>query len=135
MQSVVPLAGRVLLAAIFLLSGARKAMAYAATAGYIGSKGLPAAELLAIGAIVVELAGGVMLLVGWKTRIAAAALALFTLVATLFFHNFWAFPADQVQNQLNHFLKNLAIIGGFLYVMAYGPGQISVEGRAPQRVL
>ena len=127
MQSIVPLIGRVLLAAIFLISGYRKLFGFAGLVGYIGSKGLPAAQLLAVAAIVIELAGGLMLLVGWKTRVAAAALAVFTVVATIFFHNFWAFPADQMQNQINHFLKNLAIIGGFLYVIAFGAGQMSID--------
>lgn len=132
MQSIVPLVGRVLLAVIFLISGFKKATGFAGTAAYIGSKGLPMAEVLALGAVVVELGGAVLLLIGWKTRVAAAALAAFTLVAGVLFHNFWAFPPEQVGNQMNHFLKNLAIVGGFLYVMAYGPGTISVEGRTPR---
>jgi putative oxidoreductase len=130
MQSLVPLLGRILLAAIFISSGFGKITGFEGAVGYIASKGLPMPQLLAIGAIVVEVGGGLMLLVGWKTRWAATALLVFTGLAALLFHNFWAVPQDQAQNQMIHFMKNLAICGGFLYVIAFGPGETSIDAKA-----
>jgi putative oxidoreductase len=122
-----PLVGRILLALIFIISGFGKIMGFDATLGYIRSAGLPFAQLSAIAAIVVELGGGILLVVGWKARWAAAALFLFVLVAAFYFHAFWASPPDQVMMQQIQFLKNLGIMGGMLYIMAYGSGPYSVD--------
>ncbi len=123
-----PLAGRFLLAAIFIFSGFAKFTGLEGTAGYIASKGLPLAYLLAIGAAVVELFGGVAILVGFKTRWAAAAVLVFTAIAAVIFHNFWAVPAAEAQNQMIHFMKNISIVGGLLYVVVYGSGPLSIDG-------
>jgi putative oxidoreductase len=123
-----PVAGRILIAIIFIFAGFGKFTGLEGTAGYIASKGLPAAYALAIAAAIVEFGGGVLLAVGFKTRFAAAALALFTLAAALIFHNFWGVPADQAQNQMIHFLKNISMVGGLLYVIVYGSGPLSVDG-------
>lgn len=123
-----PLAGRVLLALIFVLSGFGKITGFEGTVGYIVSKGLPLPQLAAIGAIIVELGGGIMLVVGWKARWAAAAIFAFTALTALVFHNFWAVPADQVQGQMINFMKNISIMGGLLYVVVYGGGPLSVDG-------
>jgi putative oxidoreductase len=128
MQRYLPLAGRLLLALLFLLSGFEKITGFTGTAGYIAAKGLPLPQLAAAGAIVFELAGSVMLVLGWKARWGALLLFIFTAIATVFFHNFWAVPAEQSTNQMIHFMKNLAIMGGLLYVMAYGSGGMSVDG-------
>lgn len=125
---LLPLAGRVLLALIFVLSGYGKITSFAATVGYIGSKGLPFASLAAGIAILVELGGGLLLIVGWKARWAAAAMALFSLAAAVLFHNYWAVAPDMMQNQMIHFMKNLAMAGGLIYVVAYGAGPLSVDG-------
>ena len=117
--------GRLLLAAIFLLSGYSKLVDPAATIGYIQSVGLPFAELGVAVAIVVELVGGALLVVGYKARLAAAALALFTIVAAVFFH-----PPGADQGQFIHFFKNVAITGGLLQVIALGAGRLSLEGRS-----
>jgi len=122
-----PPLGRVLLALIFVISGFGKITGFDGTVGYIQSAGLPAPQLAAIVAIVVELGAGLMLIVGWKARWAALALFVFVIVATLFFHAFWAVPEDQKQLQMIMFLKNLAIMGGLLYVAAAGPGSLSAE--------
>jgi putative oxidoreductase len=113
----VPLIARVLLAAIFVLAGINKVFGFAGTAGYIASVGMPLPELMAVGAIIVEIVGGVMLALGYKARHAALALAGFTLVATAIFHNNWA---DQMQMLMA--LKNIAIIGGLLMVYSFGSG-------------
>jgi putative oxidoreductase len=122
-----PLAGRILIAAIFVFAGLGKITGFEGTVGYIASKGLPLPQLAAIGAILVELGGGIMLVLGWKTRWAAAALFLFTGLAALIFHNFWAATPDQAQNQMIHFMKNMAIMGGLLFVMAHGSGPLSLD--------
>ena len=122
-----PLAGRVMLALIFLISGYAKIGDFAGTAGYMASKGIPFAEIALVLTIIIEIGGGAMLVAGWKARWAALALFLFLIPATLIFHNFWAVEAAQFQNQMNHFLKNVCILGGMLYIMAYGPGPLSID--------
>ena len=124
-----PLAGRILIALIFVLSGFGKITGFEGAVGYIVSKGLPLPQLAAVGAIVIELGGGIMLVLGWKARWAAAAMLVFTALTALIFHNFWAVPADQVQGQMINFMKNISIMGGLLYVVAYGSGPLSVDGR------
>ena len=128
-----PLAGRVLIALIFVLSGFGKITGFEGTVGYIASKGLPLPQLAAVGAIIVELGGGIMVILGWKARWAAAAMFVFTALAALIFHNFWAVPADQAQNQMIHFMKNISILGGLLYVVMHGSGPLSVDGREAGR--
>jgi putative oxidoreductase len=121
-QSAVPAIGRILMATIFIFSGVGKALAPEATIGYIESVGLPFASLGLIAAIAIELGGGVMLAIGIKTRLVAAALALFSVVTALAFHN-----AIGDQNQLIHLLKNIALAGGLLQVAAFGAGSYSVD--------
>jgi putative oxidoreductase len=122
-----PLAGRILIAAIFILSGFGKITGFDGTVGYIASKGLPLPQLAALGAIVVELGGGILLVAGWKARWAAAAMFVFTAIAALIFHNFWAAPADMAQNQMIHFMKNVSMLGGLLYVVVHGSGPLSLD--------
>jgi putative oxidoreductase len=126
MQNYGPLVARVLLGMIFVWAGFGKVTGFAATAGYIASKGLPLPELLAVAAIVLELGGGVLLILGWHARWAAMGLAFVCLFTAVFFHNFWDVPADQVRNQTIHFLKNCAILGGMLLVIVQGAGRLSL---------
>ena len=121
------LVGRVLLAALFVISGYGKIGGFAATAAAMAGKGLPAVEVLLALTILVELGGGLALVIGWKTRWVAAAVLAFTVVATLVFHNFWAVPPEQVMMQRTHFLKNLSIIGGLALLVAFGPGRYAVD--------
>jgi putative oxidoreductase len=123
------LVGRILLSLVFLNAGYRKLMAVAGSAGYFGKLGFPMPEVLVWVAIAIELGGAILLIVGWKTRWAAWLLALFTLVATFAAHRFWEVDAAQYANQMNHFMKNIAIIGGFIILAATGPGALSVDGR------
>ena len=123
--SVIPVIGRVLLAAIFILSGFDKLAAPAATMGYIASTGLPFAPLALAIAIGVELGGGLLLVLGVKTRLVAAGLAVFSIVTGLAFHN-----AVGDQNQMIHLLKNFAMAGGLLQVVAFGAGAYSFDNRA-----
>ena len=124
------LVGRVLLGVLFLPAGLMKLMGFAGTAGYIASAGLPLPEVGAAIAIVVEIGGGAALLAGFHARLAAQVLALFTLVATVCFHNFWAVPADQAFVQQLMFFKNIAVIGGLLMLAAHGAGAWSLDAKA-----
>jgi putative oxidoreductase len=129
MNPMLPLIGRILLSAIFLISGARKALMYAGTVGYFTKLGFPAADVFAVIAIVIEIGGGILLVIGWRTRWVAWLLILFVAIAAGMAHRFWEFDAAQQANQMNHFLKNLAIIGGLMFVAAFGPGSASVDKR------
>ncbi len=123
-----PLIGRILIALIFVASGAGKIAGFEGTVGYIASKGLPLPQLAAIAAIIVELGGGLAVILGWKARWAAAAMLIFTASAAVIFHNFWGVPADQAQNQMIHFMKNISMMGGLLFVIIYGSGALSLDG-------
>jgi putative oxidoreductase len=126
-NDVAALAGRVLLALMFLAAGYGKITGYEGTAGYMAGAGLPMVALLLPLTILVELGGGIALVVGWKARWAALLLAAFTIVATLIYHNFWAMTGDEVMVNTLFFLKNVAVIGGLLMVYAFGPGKFSVD--------
>src|SRR5688572_19319425 len=123
------LVGRVLLAIIFIKSGWGKIGGWDATAGYMASKGLPLVPVLLALTIAIELGGGLLLAAGLRARWAALLIFLFLIPVTFVFHPFWGIPADQVQNQMNHFLKNVAIMGGLLVVFAFGAGAYSVDRR------
>ena len=123
------LIARVLLALMFLLAGLSKFGGLEGTAGYIASKGLPMAQLLAIATATLEVVAAVMLIVGWQARWAALALAAFTLLASVIFHNYWALPADQQMMQQLMFMKNLSVVGGLLAVFVFGAGTLSFDGR------
>ena len=123
-QDRIALAGRVLLAAIFVMSGLGKVADPAATLAYMKVAGLPLAPLGLAGAALIELGGGVALILGYRTRAAAVALALFTVLTALVFHS-----ALSDQNQLIHFFKNVAMAGGLLQVVAFGGGRFSLDWR------
>ncbi|MDP3841168.1 MAG: DoxX family protein [Oxalobacteraceae bacterium] len=123
-----PLVARTLIALIFVFSGFGKITGFEGTMAYIASKGLPLPELAAIGAIIVELGGGILLILGWKARWAAAAILVFTALAAFLFHNFWAMPPEQAQSQMIHFMKNISMMGGLLFVVIHGSGALSADG-------
>ena len=117
-----PLLGRVLIGAPFILSGLGKLMAHDATVGYISSVGLPLPQLGWLIAIIVEMGGGALLVIGYRARLVALVVALFALATALAFHrNF----ADQ--NQMIHFLKNVMLVGGLLQIVYFGAGPLSVD--------
>jgi len=121
------LAGRVLIASVYLVAGVRKLMGFAGTVGYFTKLGFPAPEFVTVLAIIIEIGGGLLLVFGWKTRWAAWLIALFTLIAAFAAHRFWEVDPAQYANQMNHFLKNMAIIGGLIFVATFGPGRASVD--------
>jgi len=116
MQPLLLNLGRVLIASIFLVSAVRKALAFAGTAQFMQSKGLPYAEILLAATIALELIGGLMIIFNRLAAPAAILLAGFCIVSGAIFHDFWAADAAQYANQLNHFLKNVALAGGLLFV-------------------
>ena len=126
-SDAVMLVARILLALMFVSAGFSKIGGFEGTAGYIASKGLPLPQLGAAIAIVVELAGGIMLIVGWKARWAALAIAVFTAAATVIFHNYWAMSGADAFTQRLMFWKNVSVIGGLLAVYAFGPGRWSID--------
>ena len=129
LQNPFALLARLLLAALFLPAGISKIGGFAGTAGYIGSVGLPMPELGAAIAIAVEVLGGIALIIGLGTRWAALALAGFTLVASFFFHAYWALPAEQQMMQQLMFMKNIGVVGGLLALAAFGAGAFSLDAR------
>lgn len=132
-QRYLPVPGRFLLALIFVFSGWGKIAGFAGAASYMAAKGMPWPQVLLPGAILIELGGGLALMLGWKARWAALAIFLFCIPTSLIFHDFWALPPEQAQTQMINFLKNLALMGGLLYVVAFGPGALSVDGSRRRR--
>jgi putative oxidoreductase len=128
MQNSTALAGRILLALIFVLSGFNKITGFDGTAAYMASAGLPFTKVLLVLTIAVELGGGLLIMLGWKARWVALVVFLFLIPVTLVFHNPAADPA-QAQQQMVHLLKNVAIMGGMLHLFAFGAGAWSVDGR------
>lgn len=130
--SLVSLAGRILLAYMFIPAGYAKLTNISGTAGYVASGGLPFPSLMAVLAGLLELLGGIALVLGWQVRWAGLALALFTLAAGVLFHAYWSAPeAQQMVAQLL-FLKNISIAGGMLVVSALGAGPLSLDARRQQ---
>ncbi|MEO7581210.1 MAG: DoxX family protein [Massilia sp.] len=128
-NSVLPLTGRILMSAIFILSGVGKLAAPAATMGYISAMGLPFPAIGLAGAVAIELLGGLMLAFGWQTRAVAWVLAGFSIVTGLIFHH-----AIADQNQMIHLLKNFAMAGGLLHIAAFGAGAVSIDARRARRL-
>lgn len=126
--SYLPLFGRLLIVPLFLLSGLSKLTAPAATIAYIGSTGAPLPVFAYAIALAFEVAGSTLLLVGFKTRLVAAGLAVFSVAAALMFHNNLT-----DQNQMIHFFKNIAIAGGLLQLAAFGGGAFSLDARLAKR--
>ena len=114
--------GRVFLSLIFIVSGLGKITAYAGTQAYMESAGVPGLLLPVV--IALEVLGGLAIMLGWKTRVAAFLLAGFTLLSALLFHADFGDPMQQIM-----FLKNLALAGGFLLLLSHGPGPWSLDNR------
>jgi putative oxidoreductase len=128
MKSYLQLLSRIFVAVIFVLSGLFKVLGFAATAQMMGSAGFPAPQLFLVGAIVLELGGGLALLCGYRVRWAALALIVFLIPATLVFHTAHIAGAE-AQNQMTQTLKNLAILGALLKFYTDGPGAFSLGER------
>ena len=125
MQDTAALVGRIALALIFIVSGFSKIAGFAGTAGFMAKAGLPMPEVLLALTILIELGGGLLIAVGYNARWAALAIAAFIVPVTLVFHN----PVGADQTNMIMFMKNISIIGGMLFVYAFGPGAFSIDER------
>ena len=132
-SAYVSLAGRILLALMFIPAGFGKLTNIGGTAGYIASGGLPFPSLLAVLAGALELFGGLALVIGFKVRWVGLAMALFTLAASMLFHPFWSVPEAQQMVTKLLFMKNISVVGGMLLISALGAGALSVDERNRQR--
>jgi putative oxidoreductase len=126
------LVGRLLMASLFLTAGIPKALqGYGGGfAQYLGSQGVPYPEIVGAVAVAIEVLVPIALILGLWPRISALLLIAFVVVATALAHRYWEFPEAQQQAQMNHFLKNIALIGGLLFYYVSGPGAWSVAGRS-----
>ncbi|GKW13223.1 DoxX family protein [Pectobacterium sp. IFB5596] len=122
--SIISAIGRALIAIVFVISGLSKIGASEATQGYIASVGLPFPLLGYLIALVVEIGGGMLLLIGYRTRVVALVLSAFTVATALFFHHNFA-----DQNAMINFLKNIIIVGGLLQIVAFGPSKYSIDAK------
>jgi putative oxidoreductase len=143
-QGLLSLVARVLLCTIFFMSaGGKKIPDFNNVAKLMKDQGVPAEQFMLVGAIVFLLVGSASVIVGYKARCGAALLAIFLVLATYYFHNFWALPsgteeqARVVQEQMSHFMKNLSMFGAMLFLIANGPGAWSLDAclakKAPAR--
>lgn len=128
-ESVLNLLGRIAIAALFLPAGLNKLMGIEGTTGYFDSLGLPAAAILVWVVIAVEVFGGIALILGYQTRLVAISLAVFTVLASIAGHAFWADPADAAFIAQLLFFKNIAVTGGLLILASSGAGSISLDSR------
>ncbi|MGH9773704.1 MAG: DoxX family protein [Candidatus Acidiferrales bacterium] len=133
LRGPISLAGRCLLSQIFLISGTLKITGFSVTAGYMTGKGMPMVRVLLVGALVVEILGGLGILVGFKARVASGALFLYLIPVTILFHNFWALQGMERQEAMSHFMMNLAVMGALLLVAALGAGGWSMDERSAKQ--
>jgi len=128
-ESILNLLGRIAIAALFLPAGLNKLMGMEGVTGYFSSLGLPVVAVLVWVVIAIEVLGGVALILGYKTRLVAIGLAIFTVLASIVGHAFWAAPVDAAFIAQLLFFKNMAVTGGLLILASSGAGSISIDGR------
>ena len=130
-QGIITVIGRVMLSTIFLMSAVgNKIPNFNQVAGYMDFEGVPAAKLMLAGAIVFLIAGSLSVILGYKARIGASLLLIFLVLATYFFHDFWTLEdATEKQQQMIHFMKNMALMGAMLLIIANGSGPMSLDAK------
>ena len=134
-QAVLSIVARVMLATIFLMSAlGKKIPDFAGTVEYMKAHQVPAPSVLLVGAIAFLLVGSVTVVLGYKARLGAGLLFVFLVLATYYFHNFWSYPPDSqdFQMQMIQFMKNLGLMGAMLMIMVNGPGAGSLDARKRQ---
>jgi putative oxidoreductase len=128
--------GRVLLSAIFLMSAvANKIPHFHDVAALMEKVGIPAPQLMLVGAIVFVLVGSISVILGFKAQFGAALMLIFLVLASYYFHNFWAtgLSPEEQQNQMAHFMKNVGLMGAMLLIIANGPGPASIDAALSRR--
>ena len=126
-RNAAALAGRIMLALMFVIAGFGKIPGFADTSVMMTGAGLPAANVLLVLTILIELGGGAAIMLGWKTRPIALVVFLFTALATVVFHAFWSAPPDKALLQQLMFMKNVSVMGGLLVLYAFGPGEYALD--------
>ena len=136
MQGVFTVAGRVMLATIFLMSAVgNKIPNFNDVADYVASEGVPMPQVMLFGGIVFLIAGSLSVIIGYKAKIGAGLLLVFLVLATYFFHDFWSFEdAAEKQQQMIQFMKNLALMGAMVHLIANGPGPMSLDAKSDSKV-
>jgi putative oxidoreductase len=129
LQSTTNFIGRILIAALFLPAGIAKLTAFDGSVNYFASIGIAMPAIAVVATIIVEVLGSLLLVIGYKTRIIAIGLAIFTLIASVIGHAYWLAPAEQAYVAQLLFYKNIAIIGGLIILATYGAGSISIDGK------
>jgi putative oxidoreductase len=132
-RSTLLLFARVLLSGIFLMAGTMKVPDWSGTASRMSGEGMTAVPFFLAMAVLVEIGGGLMVLLGCCTRLGALALAAFLVPVTIIFHDFWTYQGAEMQSQMQDFSKNVTIIGGLLALAAAGAGRWSLDGLAGRR--
>ena len=133
LQTACMLVGRLLLGLYFILPGLQKVFQFDTMSQYMAKHGVPMISFLLVVTIVLQLAGGVAVIIGYKTRLAAFVLAGLTLVISLYMHSFWSLPeGSSVAHETQNFVKNMAIMAGLLVLAAQGAGAVSVDNRGKQ---
>lgn len=135
-QGIVTVVGRVMLSLVFLMSAVgNKIPNFSQVAGYMASEGVPAARVMLAGAILFLIAGSLSVIIGYKARIGGTLLLLFLVLATYYFHDFWTFSdATEKQQQMIQFMKNMALMGAMLLVIANGSGPMSLDSKAESKI-
>ena len=130
MQAITSVAGRIMIAIIFLMSAVgNKIPNFNGVALYMASEGVPMPQLMLVGSIMFLIVGSLSVIAGYKTQAGAGMLLVFLILATYFFHDFWNFEGDAKQQQMIQFMKNLSLMGTMVFLIANGPGQLSVDER------
>jgi putative oxidoreductase len=128
-ESPVPLIGRILVSVIFIASGLMKLSSFSMMTGFMQAKGFPLPAVFLAGAAALEIFGGLAVLLGFQARAAAWALFVYLIPTTIVFHNFWAITGAEKMDAQGHFFKNVAIMGGLLFLAAFGAGAYSIDNK------
>jgi putative oxidoreductase len=121
------LVGRILLGQIFFVSGVMKLLQWSQTADSMANEGMVAVPFFLGAAAAVEILGGLAVILGFQSRWGSLALAAFLIPVSLIFHDFWTYQGQEMQNQMQHFMKNVTIFGGLLTLAAAGAGRFSLD--------
>lgn len=133
-QGMATVLGRLLLVTIFLMSAVgNKIPNFSGTVQYMQAAGVPFKQFMLVGAIAFLILGSLSVLIGFKARFGAGLLLVFLVLATYYFHAFWNFEGQDQQMQMIQFMKNLSMAGAMLFLMANGPGPVSIDNRTVKR--